>query len=359
MYKQFYGLKDIPFSLAPDPKYLFRTDSLMEVFATLQYGIESGKGLVVVTGEVGTGKTTILRSMLQSLDRSVLAAYIFNPLLSSKDFFDLLSTEFRIPVQQSKAAMLRRLGELLVTRHKRGLNSVLVIDEAHLLPPHLLEEIRLLSNFETTRSKLLQIILCGQPELHLSLGQPEQRQLKQRISLKCSIKTLAQRETAEYIRWRLRVAKAPNENLFEPEAVQLIHQLSGGIPRIINNICDNSLLTGFSEESRVINSQIVRQVADDLDLTPVDYSLYPTAAEIAMGLNIGEQDVEEAFERFSQDPEAATQKSANVRYIRESDNLVTGRTGWDTEESSKAENEPLDDSDWDAPLKFFKRGRLR
>src|ERR1051325_8804444 len=288
MYKQFYGLRDIPFSLAPDPKYLFRTESLLEVFATLQYGIESGKGLVVVTGEVGTGKTTILRSMLQSLDRSILAAYIFNPLLSSKDFFDLLSTEFRIPPQQSKAAMLRRLGELLVTRHKRGLNTVLVIDEAHLLPPHLLEEIRLLSNFETTREKLLQIILCGQPELHASLGQPEQRQLKQRVSLKCSIKTLAPRETAEYIRWRLRVAGAQNEHLFEPEAVKTIHQLSGGIPRIINNICDNALLTGFSEESRLITTSIIREVADDLDLTPVEYALYPTAAEIAKGVNIGE-----------------------------------------------------------------------
>jgi general secretion pathway protein A len=358
MYKQFYGLRDIPFSLAPDPRYLFRTDSLMEVFATLQYGIESGKGLVVVTGEVGTGKTTILRSMLQSLDRSILAAYIFNPLLSSKDFFDLLSTEFRIPPQQSKAAMLRRLGELLVTRHKRGLNTVLVIDEAHLLPPHLLEEIRLLSNFETTREKLLQIILCGQPELHTALAQPEQRQLKQRVSLKCSIKSLSQRETAEYIRWRLRVAKAQNENLFEPEAIKLIHQLAGGIPRIINNICDNALLTGFSEESRTINPQIVSQVADDLDLTPVEYALYPTAAEIATGLNIGEEDVEEAFERFSQDPSAAAQKPANVHYLRESDNALTGRAGWDTEKT-RQENSPLDDSDWDAPLKFFKRGRVR
>src|SRR5262249_35255637 len=140
MYQQFYGLTDLPFSLAPDPTYLFKTESLLEVFATLQYGIESGKGIVVITGEVGTGKTTILRSMLQSLDRSILAAYTFNPLLSSKDFFDLLCTEFRLQPQASKAAMLRRLGELLVTRHRRALSTVLVIDEAHLLPAHLLEE---------------------------------------------------------------------------------------------------------------------------------------------------------------------------------------------------------------------------
>ena len=191
MYKQFYGLRDIPFSLAPDPKYLFRTESLLEVFANLQYGIESGKGIVVVTGEVGTGKTTILRSMLQSLDRSVLAAYIFNPLLSTEDFFDLLGSEFRMRPQTSKSASLRLLGNVLMTRHAQGLRTVLVVDEAHLLPPHLLEEIRLLSNFETNRDKLVQIIMCGQPELHELLAQPELRQLKQRISLKCSISPLS------------------------------------------------------------------------------------------------------------------------------------------------------------------------
>jgi len=186
MYQEFYGLRDIPFSLAPDPKYLFRTESLLEVFANLQYGIEHGKGIVVVTGEVGTGKTTILRSMLQSLDHTVLAAYIFDPLLSTEEFFDLLAGEFRLRPQQSKASMLRMLGHLLMSRHAQGLRTVLVVDEAHLLPRHLLEEIRLLSNFETNRDKLLQIILCGQPELHDLLTQPELRQLKQRVSLKCS-----------------------------------------------------------------------------------------------------------------------------------------------------------------------------
>jgi general secretion pathway protein A len=203
MYKQFYGLRDIPFSLAPDPKYLFRTESLLEVFANLQYGIENGKGIVVVTGEVGTGKTTTLRSMLQSLDRSVLAAYIFNPLLSTGEFFDLLAGEFRMRPQASKASMLRLLGNVLMSRHSQGLRTLLVVDEAHLLPHHLLEEIRLLSNFETNREKLLQVILCGQPELHELLGQPELRQLKQRVSLKCSIKTLTPHETGEYIRWRI------------------------------------------------------------------------------------------------------------------------------------------------------------
>lgn len=269
MYQQFYNLRDIPFSLAPDPAYLFRTESLLEVFANLQYGIESGKGLVVVTGEVGTGKTTVLRSLLQSLDRSVLSAYIFNPLLSTEEFFDLLASEFRLKPQPSKAAMLRLLGYVLMSRHTQGMRTVLVIDEAHLLPAHLLEEIRLLSNFETNREKLLQIILCGQPEMHDVLAQPELRQLKQRISLKCQIKIFTERETGEYIRWRLRVAGARDENLFTPEAIQMVHQYSGGIPRLINNICDNALLSGFSEESPRITQSIVGDVIDVLDLAPM------------------------------------------------------------------------------------------
>jgi general secretion pathway protein A len=289
MYEKFYGLRDIPFSLAPDPKYLFRTESLLEVFANLQYGIENGKGIVVVTGEVGTGKTTILRSMLQSLDRSVLAAYIFNPILSTEDFFDLLAGEFRMRPQQSKASMLRLLGNVLISRHSQGLRTVLVVDEAHLLPRHLLEEIRLLLNFETNREKLLQVILCGQPELHDLLSQPELRQLKQRVSLKCSIKTLTPHETGEYIRWRLRVAGCANENLFEPEGVRLAHRFSGGIPRIINNICDNALLTGFSEGTTRITAEIVKDVVDVLDLASTEVPTTMARAIAGSELPITEQ----------------------------------------------------------------------
>ncbi len=279
MYKQFYGLRDIPFSLAPDPKYLFRTESLVEVFANLQYGIENGKGIVVVTGEVGTGKTTALRSMLQSLDRSVLAAYIFNPILSTAEFFDLLAGEFRMRPEPSKAVMLRLLGNVLMSRQAQGLRTILVVDEAHLLPHHLLEEIRLLSNFETNREKLLQIVLCGQPELHDLLGQPELRQLKQRVSLKCSIKTLTSHETGEYIRWRLRIAGCSNENLFEPEAIKVVHRFSGGIPRIINNICDNALLTGFAEGSSTITTAIINVVVEVLDLASIEVMTARTVAE--------------------------------------------------------------------------------
>jgi general secretion pathway protein A len=343
MYQQFYRLRDIPFSLAPDPKYLFRTESLLEVFANLQYGIEHGKGIVVVTGEVGTGETTVLRSMLQSLDRSVLAAYIFNPLLSTSEFFDLLAGEFRLRNEQSKSAMLRLLGYVLTSRQAQGLRTVLVVDEAHLLPPHLLEEIRLLLNFETNREKLLQVILCGQPELHRLLSQPELRQLKQRVSLKCSIKPLTARETNEYIRWRLRIAGATNEALFEPEAVRMIHRYSGGIPRIINNICDNALLTGYGESSQTVTPAIIKDVVEVLDLTSIEIVSENTVA--ASGLDAS------LFHIQSDQPH---EMPANVHYIR--------RDG-----QSRGANQPNEGSPkfslWseaknsDAELKFFSRVR--
>ncbi len=340
MYQEFYGLRDIPFSLAPDPSYLFRTDSLLEVFANLQYGIENGKGLVVVTGEVGTGKTTILRSMLQSLDRSILAAYIFNPILSTGEFFDLLAGEFRLKPQASKAAMLRMLGYLLMSRHAQGLRTVLVVDEAHLLPHHLLEEIRLLSNFETNREKLLQVILCGQPELHDLFAQPELRQLKQRVSLKCSIQPLSQHETAEYIGWRLRVAGARDENMFDPASLRMIHQFSGGIPRIINNICDNALLTGFSEQSRRITRSIIEDVIGVLDLTPLEVSSPVTAASAAA-----------RHDSAGREAVRAAESGENVRYIRrdEDDETTARKFKFAINNDSMGE---------EVALKFFSRVRV-
>lgn len=348
MYQQFYGLRDIPFSLAPDPKYLFRTESLLEVFANLQYGIENGKGIVVVTGEVGTGKTTILRSMLQSLDRSVLAAYIFNPLLSTGEFFDLLAGEFRLKPQQSKAQMLRMLGYVLMSRHSQGLRTVLVVDEAHLLPRHLLEEIRLLSNFETNRDKLLQIILCGQPELHDLLAQQELRQLKQRVSLKCSVKMLNDRETAEYIRWRMRIAGARDENLFEPGALQTVHRFSGGIPRIINNICDNALLTGFGQSSPRITASIIRDVVEELDLDSIEIVSQPTVAE-----SVIERNVLTAYGPATGSTE--TQPAPNVRYIRydPANKSVTA-----SDDKSRFVIQSQQENDSEDQLKFFSRVRV-
>jgi len=355
MYKQFYGLRDIPFSLAPDPKYLFRTDSLLEVFANLQYGIENGKGIVVVTGEVGTGKTTILRSMLQSLDRSVLAAYIFNPLLSTSEFFDLLAGEFRMRPQQSKAAMLRLLGNLLMARHSQGLRTVLVVDEAHLLPRHLLEEIRLLLNFETNREKLLQVILCGQPELHDLLSQPELRQLKQRVSLKCSIKNLTQHETAEYIRWRLRIAGSTNENLFEPEALALVHRVSGGIPRIINNICDNALLTGFSENSSNITTAIINDVMEVLDLSAIDAAQATTLSE-----HIADAAVQSTLNKQNEIDSLNHEQStpSNVQYIRRDPEAFARKSKAVPIGNGKYVLRSESETDSDSRLTFFSRVRV-
>lgn len=355
MYKQFYGLRDIPFSLAPDPKYLFRTDSLLEVFANLQYGIENGKGIVVVTGEVGTGKTTTLRSMLQALDRSVLAAYIFNPILSTGEFFDLLAGEFRMRPQSSKASMLRLLGNVLMSRHSRGLRTVLVVDEAHLLPHHLLEEIRLLSNFETNREKLLQVILCGQPELQELLGQPELRQLKQRVSLKCSIKTLTPLETGEYIRWRLRIAGCTNENLFEPEAIKTVHRFSAGIPRIINNICDNALLTGFSECSARITVGIISEVVEILDLTSLEIAPARTMAEAFIqrdGLPT------QSTARVSENGSIEQATLSNVRYIRREAEAATGKSNAAAAANGDYVIRSESENDSEAPLTFFSRVRV-
>lgn len=358
MYQEFYGLRDIPFSLAPDPKYLFRTESLLEVFANLQYGIENGKGIVVVTGEVGTGKTTTLRSLLQSLDHSVLAAYIFNPLLSTEEFFDLLASEFRLRSQQSKSAMLRLLGNVLMSRHAQGLRTVLVVDEAHLLPKHLLEEIRLLSNFETNRDKLLQIVLCGQPELHDLLSQPELRQLKQRVSLKCSIKMLGEREATEYIRWRLRIAGARDENLFEPEALRTIHRFSGGIPRIINNICDNALLTGFGHGSPRITSSIIRDVVEELDLASTETTPAQTIAE-----SFVEQKVYSAPAPRAQvatvPVQPSVQPATNLHYVRRDTAVLSAsRQGAVANDGARFIIQPEAAGDSEAALKFFSRVRV-
>lgn len=266
MYLQFYGLRDIPFSLTPDPRFLYFTASHREVMANLHYGIQHGKGLIVSTGEVGTGKTTMLRAMISRLDRSVLTSYIFNPGLSVPELYQHLASDFGFAPYTSKADALQKFGRLLMMRHSRGLRTVLIVDEAQGLSRELLEEIRLLLNFETYTEKQLQIILTGQPELRTLLNSTELRQLKQRISLRCEIKPLKADEVSPYIRTRLKVAGASRLDLFTADAVALIYRASEGIPRLINNICDNALLNGFAAESKTIKAEIISEVAESLDL---------------------------------------------------------------------------------------------
>ena len=266
MYLQFYGLRDIPFSLTPDPRFLYFTASHREVMANLHYGIQNGKGLIVATGEVGTGKTTILRAMLARLDRSVLSSYLFNPGLSVEELYQVLAADYGLGDPSSKSEMLMKLGRLLMTRHARGLRTVLIVDEAQGLSRDLLEEIRLLLNFETYTEKQLQIILVGQPELRTLLNSPDLRQLKQRISLRCEIKPLKAEDMTGYIRTRLKVAGATRLDIFTADAVAMLYRASEGIPRLINNLCDNALLSGYATNARQITADIIAETAETLDL---------------------------------------------------------------------------------------------
>jgi general secretion pathway protein A len=272
MYTEFYGLREIPFGLTPNPKFIYKTESYLEVVSNLKYCISQSKGLVVVTGEVGTGKTTTLRSVLQQFGPDILSVYLFNPFITVGEFFELFSVGLNLGLSSSasKADVLNALCACLTHRHSKGLRSVLIVDEAHGLSASVLEEIRLLANFETSSEKLLQIILCGQPELREILNQPRLRQLKQRISLRCSIKPLRLRDVNTYIRFRLKTAGAAKVNIFDRSAVELIARASGGIPRVINNICDNSLLFGYASEQETISSDIIAEVIETLDILPSD-----------------------------------------------------------------------------------------
>lgn len=289
MYQQFYGFKELPFALTPDPKFIYFTPSHIEAMANLRYGIESGKGLIVVTGEVGTGKTTILRWMMRRLDQMVLVAYIFNPRLSVPEFYQHLATLLGIDGWQSKSDLLLVLGRKLQQRHQHGLRTVLIVDEAQGLSVNVLEEIRLLLNFETDTIKQLQIVLTGQPELREVLRQTELRQLKQRIALRCEITPLPDAGQVErYITSRLLVAGAEQTDIFTPGAIDYIFRASEGIPRQINNLCDNALLAGYAAGERTINTRIIEEVARTFDMvTSREQALDPRDASFGASSSSG------------------------------------------------------------------------
>jgi general secretion pathway protein A len=269
MYREFYGLEDSPFTLTPDPRFIVFTPSYNEVLASLYYGLENAKGLIVLTGEVGTGKTTALRWILRRLDSSVLAAYVFNPRLSIDEFYHHVTQMLGIKDWTNKAELLSTMGRVLEERHRRGLRTVLIIDEAHELSDYVLEEIRLLLNFESDNAKHLQIVLTGQPELRDKLNQPNLRQLKQRVALRCKMHQLPNVEEVErYITERLLIAGSDQPNIFTPGAIDLLYQCSEGIPRQINNLCDNAMLSGYAAGEQIIGRQIIEEVADNLDLLP-------------------------------------------------------------------------------------------
>lgn len=279
MYRAFYKLTRNPFDISPDPYFFYPTPSHNEALASLTYGVQRRKGFVVVTGEVGTGKTLLLRCLLDALNRSQIAfAFVYNPRLSVADFLTHVLTDLRLPVSRhSKTEMLSCLNSYLVARARVGSTAALIVDEAQLLSWELLEEIRLLTNLETSQHKLLQIVLVGQPELDRKLETPELRQLKQRIGLRCRLKPLSLDELRGYIHRRLGLAGANSHAtvIFPNESIGVIHKLSLGIPRLVNTLCENSLISGYSKQAAQITPGIIKEVSDDLGVNRVMTSSAP------------------------------------------------------------------------------------
>jgi general secretion pathway protein A len=265
MYTQFYNLRAKPFNLTPDPQFLYLGESHKEALALMTYAIQEHKGFMVVTGEVGTGKTTLIHALLRKLDADTKTVFIFNPILEVKDFFKFVCFDLGIQARDgTKGDCLLEIYQFLIKNYKQRKNVVLIIDEAHNLNPFLLEEIRLLSNFETARDKLIQIILVGQPELSYTLNQPQFRQLKQRIGLWFYISPLNRRETGEYIQSRL--SKVGMEtSCFTEKAVDEIFRYSKGIPRPINIVCENSLTIGYATDRKRIGEEIIKEAIHDLE----------------------------------------------------------------------------------------------
>lgn len=277
MYKEFFNLKEYPFSLTPDPKFIVFTPSYNELLASLYYGIEMAKGLIVLTGEVGTGKSTALRWIIRRLDSSVLASYIVNPHLSIEEFYHHITGMLGITEWANKTELLSEMARILEDRHRRGLRTVLIVDEAHELSDEVLEEIRLLLNFESDNAKHLQIILTGQPELTDTLRKPNLRQLKQRIALRCVMPALQSvSEVRRYITERLFIAGTNQPNIFSPYAIDYIYQCSEGIPRLINNLCDNAMIAAYAAGDEMIGRSTVEAVAESLDLLPDRNSILPS-----------------------------------------------------------------------------------
>jgi len=262
----FYGLTEKPFSTTPDPNFLYPTPGHREALAQLTYGLQESKGFIVLTGEVGTGKTTLLHALLRRLDSNTAVAFVFNSTLPFDGILEYMLEDFGIAkAGESQAQRLFALNNFLIERRRAGQSTVLIIDEAQNLAPATLEQVRLLSNFETPTDKLLQIVLVGQPELRAKLELPELRQLKQRIGLRCTIPPLTPDEVKHYIKNRLRVAGATDLGLFSDRAISRIAQYSRGIPRVINIVCDHCLLTGYADQRRRIDKDAVEEAIEYLD----------------------------------------------------------------------------------------------
>jgi len=307
MYKSFYGLKESPFNVNPDPRFLFLTKEIEEALTGLMYGIQTRKGFITLTGEVGTGKTTLINRLLDWLHhRRARTAFLFNSRMNSSQLFDFILAEFDIACEsKSKSQQLLKLNHWLLERYRDGETVVLIIDEAQNLTYPVLEEIRLLTNLETSTEKLLQIVLSGQPELEEKLKLPQLRQLRQRIMLRCRTTPLSEEQTHEYIAERLRIAGASGDPIFSAKTVETIHVYSLGIPRVINLLCEHSLVNGFVEQQRPIQPKIVEDVAHEFQLDEVEPVAPVGATKIDSDVYNSEvflQNLGEALSRFRVGP---------------------------------------------------------
>ena len=267
MYRKFYGFQEKPFEITPDPKFVYLSEIHQEALARLQYAVREGKGFSVITGEAGTGKTTLVHMLLNKLDGHVRTCFIFNPILDRADFLNYVCDDLGIKSDgmKSRGQSLAALQNFLLDCFARDEKVFLIIDEAQCLEPELLQEVRLLTNLETSKNKLLHVILLGQPELNKILADPRFRPLKQRITVRYHLRPLRLKETKEYIQYRLKRARSRNLTIFDNGAIREIYSYSKGIPRLINIVCDNALLSGFSLEETRIGKNIIRDIVTDLE----------------------------------------------------------------------------------------------
>ena len=278
MYEDYYGFVEKPFSLTPDPKYLYRSESHANAFELLQYGIRRREGFVVVTGDIGTGKTTLCRALLDQLDRKTFTALVLNPFIAEDDLLRLILQDFGVVSREemkrgrlagiSKQELLETLNDFLLSLLPLRATALLIVDEAQNLPTGVLEHIRILSNLETDKEKLLQIVLVGQLNLKDVLRSPELRQLDQRVSIRYNLRPLTAEETAAYVAHRLTIAGGGSAISFTPKALQVVHRYTNGIPRLINLVCDRALLAAYSDRAQRILPEMVYKGAASLDLAP-------------------------------------------------------------------------------------------
>jgi len=305
MYKTFFGLKENPFNVSPDPRYMFLTKEIEEALSGLMYGIQTRKGILTLIGEVGTGKTTLVNRLLDWLNtQRTKSAFLFNSRMNSSQLLDFVLAEFEIACDsRSKSQQLMKLNQWLVDRFRAGEIAVLIIDEAQNLTFPVLEEIRLLTNFETSTQKLLQIVLSGQQELDEKLKLPQLRQLRQRITIRSKTSPLTKEQTHAYINERLRIAgvMTNGEPIFSPQAVDTIHLYSLGVPRVVNLLCEHALINAYVEHQRTIQPKIVEDVAHEFQLDEVEPVASPESLRTSAELFNSEafiQNLGEALSRF-------------------------------------------------------------